>query len=267
MYIISTIHTLVTLLPLLTFVSAYSERCPSPLSLCNEREAYYDIHLDEVLDAYFSDPYDTALGGDRELVWWALAGGDEGRWWWDQSNVKKGEKFKWKDDTIIVKRAVDVNSEDAGTNDNYVKEPENETEEERVEREIKEFEEETRREHEEGRNWEEREAGFCCDESSKCLGLKVDRSLVVCFDESQFIVVTAEKVTLNVRTLDFTYSNGTKGNLRDYEVPKRVKGKKYKPAIPTVVRKDRESGANTVGMVWAAVVVAVVVGWAGMEMW
>lgn len=155
------------------------KRCPSPRSLCNPNESVPEVFLDTVLNSYFANEFDTAVGGDRELVWWALAGGDEGRWWWEAENG--GAKMNMR---LAQKQAGPHGIEEAQ------KQVEKRDVVGMTEEEFKEKEEAERMQREaaaqledENTEWPLDQRGFCCDEGFSCVTLTVDSGWVVCWSE------------------------------------------------------------------------------------
>lgn len=151
------------------------KRCPQPRSLCNRAESFDTEFLDETLENYFSDEFDTAVEGDRELIWWALAGGEEGKWWWDRSANGGANHYR-----RMVKRQAQLNETQEEKEDRMAKD--------RAEWEARQEEERRQREQEEKvedatTNWPDNQRGFCCDEGFKCLALSVDKSIVYCWDD------------------------------------------------------------------------------------
>lgn len=63
----------------------------------------------------------------------------------------------------------------------------------------------------------------------------------------KFLVVTPEKVLLDIKTLDYFHENDTMGNLRDYEVPPRQESTAYSPAGPTPVLEEVELANGATG--------------------
>ena len=155
------------------------KRCPSPRSLCNHAEASKSEFLDDALEAYFADASGPALRGDRELVWWALAGGAEGRWWWDYNSKTQARPY-----SRIIKRETQLNETEEEKEQRMAKDKEDyevRQEEERRERE-REREREQRLK-DEGTEWPNSQRGFCCNEGFTCVGLSMDTTLVYCFSE------------------------------------------------------------------------------------
>ncbi|KAI5807825.1 hypothetical protein DFH27DRAFT_607505 [Peziza echinospora] len=206
-------------------------RCPMPYSLCNPDQADLNHKLDTVLNTYFDDQSTLARPGDRELVWWALAGGDAGRWWWDrklrnsqelQQELKKLNKF--------TKRQFDVSKSDKEKEEQHLRQEQQKKEEEREAQRKLEQEE---RDRWNSTAWDEIDYGYCCQEKFSCLPLSIDKTLVLCTDPKNLIVVTPQNITLDVYTLKFVYANGTTGNLRDYQVPQPQPYKEYDVPVPT----------------------------------
>ena len=138
--------------------------CPYPLTLCNEVESWPETFLDDILEPYFKDPWDAAVPGDREYIWWALAGGETGRWWWDVEEEQSR------------KHVHDSEEEDANSRPDRAFGL--------IKREHEEIAESNRRLQElSDERWKPGGEGFCCRKEEKCLGLSVDRSVVVCMDE------------------------------------------------------------------------------------
>ena len=168
------VHTLAA-----TIAPSEIKRCPSPRSLCNRVEASKPEHLDDALEAYFADGLGTAMGGDRELVWWALAGGEEGRWWWESKIAAPAKPY-----ITVTKRGAQLNETEEEKEQRMAKDKE--------EYEVRQQEERRQREMEQAReqklkdettNWPDSQRGFCCEEGFTCLALSVDSSLVYCFSE------------------------------------------------------------------------------------
>jgi len=155
------------------------QRCPRPQSLCNPGEAIKSDHLDDAITTYFGDGFGNALGGDRELVWWALAGGEEGRWWWEGDS-----NGQTKPDKRITKRGAQLNETEEEKEQRMVKDKEEyeaRKEEEKRQREIDQAREQQLKD--ESTNWPDSQRGFCCQEGFTCMALSVDSSLVYCFSE------------------------------------------------------------------------------------
>ena len=140
-----------------------------------------EVFLDIVLNSYFADEFDTAVGGDRELVWWALAGGDEGRWWWEAENggarmsmrsAQKQAEFHGEEEAQgqVEKRDVVV----VGTTEEEFNEKEGA---ERMQREA------AAQLEDENTEWPPNQRGFCCGEGFSCVTLTVDSGWVVCWSE------------------------------------------------------------------------------------
>jgi len=229
------------------------KRCPSPRSLCNRAEASKTEFLDGALETYFTNKLGPAHEGDRELVWWALAGGGEGRWWWEGSNNGQGKPYN-----RITKRGTQLNESKEEKEQRMAKDKaayEAKQEEERRQREMQREREE--RLKDESTNWRDSERGFCCGQGFTCMGLSVDNSLVYCYSEEfvnllfkpgsspeawlltvvnrTLLVLTPEKTLLDIQTLEYIYENDTTGNLRNYEVPRRAEGVHYGPTKPTPI--------------------------------
>ncbi|KAF8420725.1 hypothetical protein EV426DRAFT_611953 [Tirmania nivea] len=207
------------------------KRCPRPRSLCNRVEASKSEGLDDALEAYFADGLGTALDGDRELVWWALAGGEEGRWWWERDSNGQFKSYN-----RITKRATQLNETEEEKEERMARDKEEyeaRHEEERRQREIERAREQ--RLNDKGTRWPDSQRGFCCEEGFTCMSLGVDTSLVYCFSEGAFLVVTPEGALLDLQTLEYIYPNDTTGNLRNYEVPSREEGVRYGPTKPTPI--------------------------------
>ena len=154
-------------------------RCPSPRSLCNRSEASKSERLDDILETYFADELGTALGGDRELVWWTLAGGEEGRWWWEGNHNGQAKPYNW-----ITKRGAQLNETKAEKEQRMAKDKEEyelRQEEEKRQRELERAREQKLRD--ESTNWPDSQRGFCCEEGFTCMALSMDSSLVYCFSE------------------------------------------------------------------------------------
>ncbi|KAF8434016.1 hypothetical protein BGX38DRAFT_179996 [Terfezia claveryi] len=216
------------------------KHCPSPRSLCNRAEASKSESLDDALGTYFADEMDTALGGDRELVWWALAGGEEGRWWWEAEG-----NIQIKHPNSITKRVTQLNETEVEKEQRMARdkeEYESRQEEEKRQRGRERAREQKLREQ--GTNWPDSQRGFCCEEGFTCTALSMDSSLVYCFSERAFLVITPEKVLLDIQTLNYVYENDTTGNLRNYEVPRREEGVRYRPTKPTPIPIEVGSTAN-----------------------
>lgn len=176
-------------IPLLLQVCAFQQppvkRCPSPRSLCNPNESVAEVFLDIVLDTYFADELGTAVGGDRELVWWALAGGDEGRWWWQAGNggskismrsvQKQGNLHKREEEQEQFEKR---NNAVGTTEDEFEEKEEAETMQREAAAELKD----------EITEWPLDQRGFCCDEGFSCVTLTIDSGWVVCWSEKYVLI-------------------------------------------------------------------------------